>query len=154
MERCIVPLNETCQEGRNLESLDSLLDGIKTARSVTTDMALAELLGVSRATVSNWRHSRNLPDPVQCGRIADLAAVPLARVLGIVGEARAISREEKAVWKRLASAAALFMGLALASIVPTTGADAASRNRPTLYLTSRLNRVWRALRGTRDFAFA
>lgn len=38
--------------------------------------------------------------------MAEITGIPLARVLGIVGETRAVSREEKAVWRRLASAAA------------------------------------------------
>lgn len=46
-----------------------------------------------------------------CAKIAEITGIPLARVLGIVGEARAISREEKAVWRRLASAAAVLLML-------------------------------------------
>ena len=39
--------------------------------------------------------------------LAGLTGEPLAKVLGIVGEARAISREEKAVWRKLAATAVL-----------------------------------------------
>lgn len=90
-----------------METLQSLLDHIKHSHGITSDNALAGELGVTRASVSGWRHGTNLPGPVACARIADLGGVSLAKVLGIVGEARAISREEKAVWRRLASAAAI-----------------------------------------------
>ena len=48
--------------------------------------------------------------------IAGLSRIPLARVLGIVGEARAIRREEKAVWRKFAATAValcLAVGFAL-----------------------------------------
>jgi transcriptional regulator with XRE-family HTH domain len=95
-----------------MDSTNKLLDKCKEVRSLRTDMALAELLGVTRAAVSDWRNGRGLPGTVACARIAELTGEPLARVLGIVGEARAISKDEKAVWKRLATAALLVLGLA------------------------------------------
>lgn len=90
-----------------MDSLNKVLDKIKETRSLASDNALAGVLHVSRQRVSAWRHGSNYPDAVACARIADMAGVPLAQVLGIVGEARALSREEKAVWHRLAIAALL-----------------------------------------------
>lgn len=51
-----------------------------------------------------------------CATIAGLSGAPLARVLGIVGEVRAISRGGKAVWRKLAASAlavCLSVGFAL-----------------------------------------
>lgn len=90
-----------------MESLNQVLDKIKETRSLASDNALAGVIGASRQRVSSWRHGTNYPDPVACARIADLSGLPLAQVLGLVGEARAISREEKAVWRRLSVAAVL-----------------------------------------------
>lgn len=90
-------------------NIGGILDQAKLARSLETDMALAEALGVNRSTVSSWRHGTRLPDPVQCATLAGLTGIPLAQVLGIVGEARAISREEKAVWRKLAASAAMLL---------------------------------------------
>ncbi|MEO7702912.1 MAG: helix-turn-helix transcriptional regulator [Opitutus sp.] len=84
-----------------------LLALVQQARNINQDKDLAALLGVNKAAVSNWRHGKRQPDAVTCARIAQITGEPLARVLGIVGEARAISKEEKAVWKRLANAAAV-----------------------------------------------
>lgn len=97
-----------------MQTLNDLLDKIKKTRSLASDNALATALGQSRQNVSNWRLGKRLPDAVACAQIAELSGEPLARVLGIVGVARAISREEKAVWRQLASMAA--------SVLLTTGA--------------------------------
>ncbi|WP_394694857.1 helix-turn-helix domain-containing protein [Pseudoxanthomonas japonensis] len=74
-----------------------------------TDGELAAALGVSKQALSSYRNGHRLPDPVQCATIAGLSGLPLAQVMGIVGEARAISREEKAVWRKLAGSVALLL---------------------------------------------
>lgn len=113
-----------------MEQLNKLLDKIKETRSLASDNALAAALGVKRQTVSNWRQDRTLPDAVQCATIAGLTGEPLARVLGIVGEARAISREEKAVWHKLAANAAMLALIAVACTLPGVGArDAHAANQ-------------------------
>lgn len=68
---------------------------------------LARALGVEPSAVSNWRNGRALPDTVSCGKLADMTGLPVARVVGMIGEARAISRDEKAVWRRVKAAAAV-----------------------------------------------
>lgn len=85
--------------------IPELLDQAKQAQGFTTDMALAKALNVSRSAVSAWRNGVKTPDTVQCAALAKYTGLPLAKVLGIVGEARAISREEKAVWRKLAASA-------------------------------------------------
>lgn len=68
---------------------------------------LAKALNVEPSAISNWRKGRALPDPVRCAKLADMLGLPLHQVIGLVGEARAISREEKAVWRRIGAAAAV-----------------------------------------------
>jgi len=106
-----IPLEHSLSRGMNMQDINSLLDACKVAAGVRSDNQLAAALGVGRSAISNYRHARALPDPVVCATIAGLSGIPLARVLGIVGEARAISREEKAVWRKLAATA---MALCLA----------------------------------------
>lgn len=96
--------------------VNSLLDACKQASGAATDKELADALGVSKQALSSYRNGHRLPDPVQCATIAGLSGIPLAKVLGVVGEARAISREEKAVWRKLAATAALL------AVVVTGGA--------------------------------
>lgn len=88
-------------------------------------MALAKALGVSRSAVSAWRNGAKGPDPVQSAALAGYTGIPLAKVLGIVGEARAISAKEKAVWRKLAATAALLAVAVLGSAhAPTQAATA------------------------------
>lgn len=94
-----------------MESVTELLDKTKEMCGIESDNQLAIRLKVTRTSVSTWRNGRGQPDAVSCAKIAEITGIPLARVLGIVGEARAISREEKAVWRRLASAAAILLML-------------------------------------------
>ncbi|HEL4453871.1 TPA: DUF3693 domain-containing protein [Stenotrophomonas maltophilia] len=98
--------------------VNSLLDQAKEACGVSYDKDLAPRLGVRPSAISNYRKGVSHPDAVVCATLAGLTGVPLARVLGVIGEARAISREEKAVWRKLAATAmavCLAVGLALPS---------------------------------------
>lgn len=117
-----------------MNSLGDLLDQIKQQRQLETDTQLAAALGVKKQTVSNWRGNKNLPDAVACATIAGLTGEPLARVLGIVGEARAISREEKAVWRRLAATAALVFLCVLPAHQSHTKTGTYEATTPSLYI--------------------
>lgn len=107
-----------------MDAANKLLDKAVKACSPATARALSEYLGVTESAVSNWRRGKAHPDAVSCERIARLLDLPLAHVLGVVGEARAISSAEKAVWRRLASAACLVLALAQA---PAHAATSAAR---------------------------
>lgn len=101
-----------------------LLDLAKQASGATSDSDLSRKLGVSRQSVSNWRNSNKFPDTITCATIAGITGVPLAKVLGIVGEARATDQQEKAVWRRLAATAmTLVIGVGLASPAPVQAAE-------------------------------
>lgn len=96
--------------------VNSLLDHAKESCGVSYDKDLAPRLGVRPSAISNYRKGVSHPDAVVCATLAGLTGVPLAVVLGVIGEARAISREEKAVWRRLAATAlALALGVGFAS---------------------------------------
>lgn len=90
-----------------MDSIDGLLDAAKAATGARNDTELAKRLGIKPAAVSNYRRGISLPNAVVCATLAGLTGEPLARVIGLVGEARAISSDEKAVWRRLAATAAL-----------------------------------------------
>lgn len=95
-----------------------LIEQAKKNQGIETDMALAKALDVSRSAVSSWRKGVQLPDTVRCAALAGMTGIPLAKVLGVVGEARAISREEKAVWRKLAASAAAVVLMVLAIPLP------------------------------------
>lgn len=92
-----------------METVNDLIDKAREAMQAESDNQLAIKLKVTRQAVSGWRRNAHTPDTVMCAKLAEITGIPLARVLGIVGEARAISREEKAVWRRLASAALVLL---------------------------------------------
>ena len=88
-----------------MDTVAALLDKCRDIRSLPSDAALAVELHVTRQAVSNWRVGRAHPDELTCARISAITGQPLGRVLGIVGEARAVSAEAKKVWRRLAETA-------------------------------------------------
>ena len=120
-----------------MTALNKLLDKAREIRSCPSDAALAKELHVTRGSVSNWRNGVSLPDEVACARLSDMTGEPLAKVLGMVGEARAVSREAKAVWRRLASAAALVLLVGAAGAPsPAAATEGAQANAPSLYIMS------------------
>jgi transcriptional regulator with XRE-family HTH domain len=119
-----------------MRDINKLLDNVKETRSLASDTALAGFLHVTRQAVSNWRKGHSLPDIKATARIADALGEPVNRVLGEIGEARAIDREEKAVWRRIASAAAIvaMCGVLSAFSKPVSASpDAGSFSRNSAY---------------------
>ena len=90
-----------------MQTINEVLDKAAEKCRATNDSQLARTLKITPNAVNNYRRGVSAPNAVICEKLAEITGIPLARVLGIVGEARAISREEKAVWRRLASAAVL-----------------------------------------------
>lgn len=113
--------------------INELLDKVKEVCGARTDGDLAKRLGVSKQALSSYRNGHRLPDPVQCATIAGLSGLPLAQVLGIVGEARAISRDEKAVWRQLAASAALLLLVILPGL-PAAAAHVTTASSCTPYV--------------------
>jgi transcriptional regulator with XRE-family HTH domain len=130
-----------------------LLDAAKAARGLTSDNQLAKAIGVTRAAVSSWRNEIKTPDPVACATLAGLTGEPLAKVLGIVGEARAISREEKAVWRKLAATAAMLFLVALPWANPAVAYSMRGHEQQSAICIMRslaafIRRLFRSSRGT------
>ncbi|MDQ7298027.1 DUF3693 domain-containing protein [Stenotrophomonas sp. Sm2017] len=116
-----------------MSTIDALLDAAKAATGASNDSELAARLGVRPSSVSNYRKGVSLPNAVVCATLAGLTGEPLVKVIGIVGEARAISREEKAVWRKLAGMAmALCLAVGFALPHKAQAADA-SFDKPTVY---------------------
>lgn len=119
-----------------MDAVNIYLDKIKESRSLNSDAGLARLLKVKPQTLSNWRKGNNWPDEVACAHIADLAGVKVIEVLGAAGEARAKTAEAKAVWRRVAAAAALGFAYLL-PVTPAQGRADLAQNLPTVHIMSR-----------------
>ena len=104
-----------------MEVINKLLDKAKEISSSRTDMALAEKLGIEATTLSSYRNDRSKPNVVVCAKIAAITNEPLNKVIGIVEEARAISSEEKKVWRRFAQVAIVSFALISSSSVFASG---------------------------------
>lgn len=98
-----------------------IIDAAKAGAGIESDVQLSKHLGLSKSAVANWRAGTSYPNTVSCERLAGLTGIPLARVLGIVGEARAISREEKTVWRKLAASASALIVVVAATTLPGIG---------------------------------
>lgn len=94
-----------------MDAINKMLDKARDACGVDSDNALSKHLGVTRATVSGWRKGKSMPDVVACDKIAKIIGEKPLSVIAKVGELRAISTAEKAVWRRLASAAVVALSL-------------------------------------------
>ena len=131
-----------------MEAIKFLLDKAQEACSPANNNGLAAALGVKPSAVSNWRHGRAYPDAVSCARIAELVNAPLPRILGIVGEARAISREEKSVWRKLAASAMAAFVLLGATTLPGIGArDAHAQDGAAFRVTQASSAYYVSRRG-------
>lgn len=76
--------------------------------------ALAQLVGVSRQTVSNWERSRTTPDAYALKRIAEACGTTVDSLLG--GDAAAVHDRALATRRELVCAAAILLGTQLVSI--------------------------------------
>jgi transcriptional regulator with XRE-family HTH domain len=92
-----------------------LLDSTADICKCKNDSQLARALKVTPGAINNYRRGVSAPNAIVCSKIAEITGIPLAKVLGIAGEARALSAAEKAVWRRLANVAAIavFVGVNL-----------------------------------------
>lgn len=120
-----------------------MLDRCKELCRAETDTALAKCLGVSRQCISTWRGGHAFPDPVSCAHIARILEEPVGKILGIVGEQRAVSAAEKSVWRRLATecaAVALFLAASMHSSVAEANAGLTSASHNVYNWLK--NRLW------------
>lgn len=125
-----------------MSTIDQLLDAAKVVVKASNDSELAKALGIRPAAVSNYRRGVSLPNAVVCATLAGLTGEPLAKVLGIVGEARAISSDEKAVWRRLA-ATAMVVAIAVGmSGTPTAARASGFEEVGNVYYVKRWSTGW------------
>lgn len=119
-------------------SLD-LLDRYKKAKNVGSDNAAAEALGITRATVSGWRHEKSHPDAESVARMCEATGENVAHWLPLIEAARARTPEARKVWLRLAQMAAA-VALTVGVATPPSTAHAETQNRAhnsgTLYIMS------------------
>lgn len=96
---------------KKMSHTSELLDQIKTARNLSSDYALAELLGITRAAISSYRRGISHADDRIAVMLADALQIDRFKTIARINADRAKKAEERAWWKRLASAAAIVMAV-------------------------------------------
>lgn len=85
-----------------------LLDKFKEACSLDSDYAAATSLGLTRATISGWRHGKSHANAEAVAAMCEAIDEPLRTWLPLIEAERARTPADRKVWLRLASAAAAF----------------------------------------------
>jgi transcriptional regulator with XRE-family HTH domain len=83
-----------------------LLDRYKKAAGLKSDNAAALTLGVTRSSVSAWRHGKNRPEPETVEAMARAAGLSAAKWVPLIEAERAKTQEARATWLRIAGTAA------------------------------------------------
>lgn len=94
-----------------MDAVNALLDNAKKMCGIGTDSELAARLRVRPSAVSNWRNGRAKPDVVAAAALAEMTNEKLARVVALLEEARAVSKEAKAIWRKIATAAVVCLAV-------------------------------------------
>lgn len=99
-----------------------LLDRWKAAQGIQSDNQAAIRLGITRATVSSWRHEKSHAEAVIAAKMVKALEVDLLAVLASIEADRARNEETRRVWARFGKGAfmALLVGFSLAG--PTRAA--------------------------------
>lgn len=114
-----------------------LLDRAKKAQGIESDYRLAQVAGVAKTAVTNYRSGRNAPDDEVAARLAELAGMNPESVIAELHAERAKTPEMRALWLRMAShvrhavaAVMLAIGAAMLLVAPNPGGAQAATPSP------------------------
>mgnify|MGYP003471410918 CR=1 FL=1 len=98
-----------------MQTTNEFLDAVKQRHGVTSDYALAKLLGVRHTTISNYRTMRSRLDDQMAIKVAKLLEMPPEAVMVAAHGERAKLPEERELWERLWQrvAAVLILGVGI-----------------------------------------
>jgi hypothetical protein len=83
-------------------SIPEFLDRAKRGAGIDSDYALAKLVGVSRANVSNWRNERNAPDERAIEELCKFSGDDPDHVAACIQSMRAANDDAAFLWRRVA----------------------------------------------------
>ncbi|WP_414708876.1 helix-turn-helix domain-containing protein [Roseateles sp.] len=78
-----------------------MLERAKTATGGASDYRIAQLLGVPRTTISNYRTGLRVPENPIAMRLADLCGLDPVEVVASVNLERAKSETDRELWKMI-----------------------------------------------------
>jgi transcriptional regulator with XRE-family HTH domain len=86
-----------------LDTTNRLLDRCKESIGARSDYRLAQVLNLSKTTVTHWRNGRSRPDDLSVIRIAQLMQRDPAAVIAELHAERAKCDETRNLWLRIAA---------------------------------------------------
>jgi predicted transcriptional regulator len=97
-----------------------LINRLKRLRKITSNYAVAKELGISQSTLSNYESGASHADDRIAVMLADALKIDRFQTIAQINAERAKKPEERAFWKKIASAAVLI--LAVYTSMPTAQA--------------------------------
>ena len=85
-----------------MKTTNDLLDSAKKAQGVESDYRLAQLLGVSKNAITNYRYGKSCPEDEVAIRLSGMVGRDPASVIAEMHAERAKSPEVRAIWLRMA----------------------------------------------------
>lgn len=85
-----------------MRTIDDVLDRAKKAQKVQSDYKLSLTVGISESSLSAYRHGRNLPDEINCKKLAAAMGEDPALLTVEMQALRAKTEEARAIWVDIA----------------------------------------------------
>lgn len=89
-----------------MQTVTDFLDQVKANSGIQSDYKLAQVMGLTTNTISNYRHGRSRPDDLVLSKLAQLGNIPADQVelLAVTLQAeRAVTDEARHMWQRIAA---------------------------------------------------
>lgn len=110
-----------------MDTVKSLIDGVRAKHQLRSDYALAKFLGVTTVTVQRWRLGRSMTDEnaIRFAKLLDLSPAYVlaslhAEAAGMGSQGQKIDSEASGVWRQIAdmlkSQVALWLGVSLGTL--------------------------------------
>ena len=124
------------QEGLNVQTTTALLlDRWKERKGISSDYEAARALGVSRASLSNWRKGTNHADVIAAATMAEDLGMETIEILAAIQADREIRPQAQAIWRRYGRPA-FFALIACAAIPISAPGDALGNVKNAHYDTA------------------
>ena len=115
------------------------MDEAQDIGAVKNDAELAKKLGISRASVSEWRSGKSTPNDDQAVKLAEVLGKEPGELLAECGAARAKTPATRQAWERIAARMAMSITLCALIIHPSQSEAAEGRNVCNLLFSEVMN---------------
>lgn len=96
-------VRELIKNGGFMRSINDVLDKAKAVQNVRSDYKLSLTVGISESSLSAYRKRVNLPDEINCKKLADAAGDDPDLLVVEMQAQRAKTDEARAIWLSIAA---------------------------------------------------